>query len=114
MTDAPKHAGTEIAMGGTKWIVPPLNLRLIREHREKIKSLKVGLTAQDGGLDQMEIMLDIIHGAMLRNYPNVTRPEVEEMVDVVNVGAIMQAILNMSGLVPRASPPGEAVAGETS
>jgi hypothetical protein len=73
-----------------------MNLKLLRKVQPKLAAM-ADITAAMS-LEQIDTVVDTIHGAIARNYPDVTRDEIEEMVDLGNAGAIFQAIMGISGL----------------
>jgi hypothetical protein len=89
--------GVEVSMGGRKWTVPPLNLKQIKKFEPILK----GLGNLDAGnvLAQSDGMLDVIHAAVARNYPEVTHEELEEMLDLGNLLPVVQAVMGVSGLL---------------
>src|SRR5437763_4484372 len=62
------------------------------------------------GEPQIEVLVEIVAAALRRNYPEMTMQTVEELLDLGNAGAVLNAVLTGSGLKPRGSPLGEAVA----
>src|SRR5437763_14814607 len=100
--------GAAIAMGGQDWIVPPLTLGQLRRLMPKVRQLtEIGASM---GEPQIEVLVEIVAAALRRNYPEMTMQTVEELLDLGNAGAVLNAVLTGSGLKPRGSPLGEAVA----
>ena len=100
--------GVQISLGGKEYIVPALNFRQLRELKEPMS--KLNATA-NGIPDDVafDAGLSIIEAAIKRNYPDITREQVEEMIDLSNFKIILPAIMGASGLV-KTSTLGEAVA----
>jgi hypothetical protein len=98
--------GKKVQMGGKEWIVPPLNFRSLKAHREAL------MTATPASLVASGKVVDLIHEALKRNYPELTLDELEDMLDMGNALAVTEAVLGVSGLVERES--GEAPAATTS
>jgi len=98
--------GEEVSLGGTKYTVPALTLGQIRRMKDKIQALATlnPMTADDGNFNDF---LDVVHAALGRNYPDLTREQLVDLIDLRNVKPLMQAIVNASGFVPA----GEAKAG---
>lgn len=84
--------GIKVNMGGKDWIVPPLNLKALRRLGPKLK------TVGEGGEEAMGTIVETVHAALQRNYPDISIDEVEDMVDTSNMQDLMQAIMNSSGL----------------
>lgn len=104
--------GTAIDMGGQEWIVPPLTLGQLRRLLPQVQQLTEIGAAMDEA--QIGVIVEIITAAMQRNYPDVTPAEVEDLLDLGNAGAVLNAVLTGSGLQPamgEAVAPGTAPAG---
>jgi hypothetical protein len=99
----PRVRGVTIQFPDGPLVVPPLNLRSVRELKSRIVTFT-------GTLDDMDVVADVLHAALLRNYPEMTMDQVADMVDVGNMGEVMQAVMGVSGLVPKDGASGEAAA----
>ena len=84
--------GVTIAMGGRDWQVPPLTLGQLRRLMPKVRQLTE------------------IGAAMQRNYPEATAEMVENLLDLGNASAVLNAVLTGSGLKLSDSRVGEAAA----
>ena len=82
--------GIETDIGGTKFTVPPLSLGAVERFQDKF--------AAPTGSD----IIDISLAALRRNYPALTRDELAELIDVENVQRVMEAVMQISNLVPTA------------
>ncbi|MEW6563318.1 MAG: hypothetical protein AB1400_08835 [Pseudomonadota bacterium] len=98
--------GVSIRMGGKEWVVPPLTFRALRNLRHDIQALAESSGALPGD-EAMDGIIEIVHTAMKRNYPELTRDEIEDMLDIANMQHVIAAIMGASGLVAQ----GEAKAG---
>lgn len=100
--------GIEVAMGGEDWLIPPLTLGQLRRLMPKVRQL----TEIDASMGeaQIAVLVEIVATALQRNYPDATYEQVENLLDLGNAGAVLNAVLTGSGLKPRSSPPGEAMA----
>lgn len=100
--------GVKVTMGGKEWIVPALNFKQIREYLPKLKSLAdipdVGGVPSE---ENMTVTAGLITAALQRNYPTVTRDDVDGMLDLNNVHKITQAVMGQSGLVVSGVDAGE-------
>jgi hypothetical protein len=100
--------GVEVAMGGDNWLIPPLTLGQLRRLMPKVRQLtEVDATM---GESQIGVLVEIVATALRRNYPDVTPETVENLLDLGNAGAVLNAVLTGSGLKSRDDPPGEGVA----
>jgi hypothetical protein len=95
-------------MGGETWLIPPLTLGQLRRLMPKVRQL----TEVDAsmGEPQIAVLVEIVATALQRNYPDVTFEQVENLLDLGNAGAVLNAVLTGSGLKTRGVPLGEAVA----
>jgi len=99
--------GVEVAMGGENWLIPPLTLGQLRRLMPKVRQLTEIDAAM--GEAQIGILVEIVAAALQRNYPEMTQETVENLLDLGNAGAVLNAVLLGSGLKRRSSP-GEAEA----
>jgi hypothetical protein len=100
--------GVTIPLGGRDWIVPPLTLGQLRRLMPKVRQL----TEIDASMGEMQIgvLVEIIAAALQRNYPDATADMVEDLLDLGNAGAVLNAVLTGSGLRLREGRVGEASA----
>ena len=90
--------GVKLNLGGRDYIVPPLNFKSLKTIRPKLKELTAatGMIPDEG---QLETVIDVVQLALQRNYPSITREELEDAVDLDNLKEIIQAIMGISGLL---------------
>ncbi|MFI5230065.1 MAG: hypothetical protein ACHQWU_13410 [Gemmatimonadales bacterium] len=94
----PRFKGQAIEVDGVTYIVPPLALGAVQDLLPRIEAIgappssSVGLTKE-----QVDTMLDVILAAMRRNYPELTRATLEEIVDLGNVKPLFRMVLGLSG-----------------
>lgn len=104
--------GVIIAMGGRDWLVPPLTLGQLRRLMPKVRQLtEVGASM---GETQISVLVEIVSAALQRNYPEITTDMVENLLDLGNASAVLNAVLTGSGLKLRDNPVGEVTAPGTS
>ena len=100
--------GVTIAMGGRDWLVPPLTLGQLRRLMPKVRQLtEIGASM---GEAQIGVLVEIVATALQRNYPGATADMVEDLLDLGNASAVLNAVLTGSGLKLRDSRLGEAAA----
>jgi len=100
--------GVTIAMGGRDWLVPPLTLGQLRRLMPKVRQLsEIGASM---GETQIGVLVEIVVTALQRNYPEATGEMVENLLDLGNASAVLNAVLTGSGLKLRDSRLGEPVA----
>jgi len=110
MSPTPQFEGVKVNAGGRELVLPALNLGALKRLREQFKVISgidpatQGATLTDA---QVDAMTDIILASVRRNYPEITREEIEELVDLNNLPSAIEAILGQSGFAKRTQP-GEA------
>jgi hypothetical protein len=62
------------------------------------------------GEAQINVLIDIVTAALQRNYPETTPHQVENLLDLGNASAVLNAVLTGSGLKPGGAAMGEAPA----
>jgi hypothetical protein len=106
--------GVTVRMGGADWVIPPLNFRLLRKLQTRLADLTALGRSGAPTADVMDAVVDLVHPAMQRNYPEITREQVEDMLDMGNMGPTIQAIMGASGVVQTQAGEPTRSAGETS
>ena len=97
--------GVSVAMGGEDWVVPPLTLGQLRRLMPQVRQLtEIGSSM---GEQQIAVLVDIVTAALQRNYPEMTPGKVENLLDLGNASAVLNAVLTGSGLKPGGAPAGE-------
>lgn len=86
--------GVAVKLGGREYIVPALSLGFIRRNWDLLNSIDE-LT----GIEAIEAVTVIAHAALSRNYPELKRDAVEEMLDARSIPLLMAAIKEASGFV---------------
>jgi hypothetical protein len=93
--------GVALVLGGVELLVPALSLGAFKRLGPKLAALE---TTSDR-VAQLSVMVEAVHAALRRNYPDMTLDQVDDMIDLRNIEAVFQAVLAQSGATPRA--PGE-------
>jgi hypothetical protein len=91
-----KIPGVEIALGENTYVVPPLNFRLLQEYSTQLALVNQGksfLTDPDTAV----AYVDVITASLQRNYPDLTRDDVLDRLDIKNAQAAILSILGISG-----------------
>jgi hypothetical protein len=100
--------GVAVAMGGQDWMAPPLTLGQLRRLMPKVRQLtEIGASM---GEAQIAVLVDIVTAALQRNYPEMTPGKVENLIDLGNASAVLNAVLTGSGLKHGITAVGEAAA----
>jgi hypothetical protein len=91
---APRFAGVPFTLGGQAYVVPPLSLGAIEEFEAAIEGFEAMPTMQ-----QLRFVVDLAHRALRRNYPELQRAELAELIDIGNAFALFATILQVAGLI---------------
>jgi hypothetical protein len=104
---APRFKGQPIELGGTSYTVPPLAIGAVKELLPRMQTLR----AIDGipSAEDIDTMVEVVHAAITRNYPDMTRETLLELLDLGNMADVFRSIMGRSGLTPVAE--GNAVPG---
>lgn len=81
--------GTALAIDGKDWVFAPLSLGSLELLLPKLQSF----TEQDLGT-----VIDVAHKSLKRNYPEITRSEVADMIYMDQLQDVMGAVMSVSGL----------------
>lgn len=101
-----KFKGIEVEFSdGVTRVCPPLTLRTMQVLQER-------LAAYTGGTDprNVELVVDAAHASLVRNYPDIARDDVLDLIDIGNMARVMSAVMGVSLLVPKDGASGEAKA----
>lgn len=100
------HEGVKVEIQGKEYIIPPLTLKSLKVLTPHIESLK---NISDVPTEtQIDAILEIAHAAMVRNYPDITKEHLFDLIDLSNMPQIFMAVMNSSGL-EKVKPTGEMV-----
>ncbi len=93
--------------GGRRLLVPPLSLGSLELLQDRIDEMP---TLQITDRRAVATVIDATHAALRRNYPDVTRDEVGELIDIGNMAEVYGCVLDYSGFKRQASEAGNAPA----
>lgn len=94
----PKHIGVTITLGGHQFVAPPLSRGEFKRFKDELVAIeKQSVT----GSEALESMYAVVFAALLRNYPELTEAEYDDLADNQTIGAAFQAV--MSGSLPPSS-----------
>ena len=99
-----KIKGIPVEFGDETLVVPPLALGALEQLQDRIAKFKGDV----GDKDQVATVIDAAHSALKRNYPDLSREEVADMIDVGNMAEVFEAVMDISGLKRKALEAGEA------
>jgi hypothetical protein len=107
---APQFEGCVVHFGGADWVAAPLTLGPIKRLTPVLKRL----TAKDAAADPLEQLGDVVqlvHASLVRNYPGLTVGQLEDAIELSALPAVVQAVLQVSGLASPGADGGEESAG---
>lgn len=86
--------GIPFDFGGRTLIIPPLSLGNLETLEPQLATFRGD--AKDP--KNISTALDCITAALKRNYPDTTREQVADMVDLGNMAEVMQAVMDSAGI----------------
>lgn len=89
--------GIPMTLGdGKEYVIPPLTLGALEDLQDRIDKV--------AGVDSASIgtMIDVGLAALKRNYPDITREDVRQLMDLENMEEVFTSALDASGLKRRA------------
>lgn len=92
-----KFKGITLTLGDRDYVVPPLNFRTLQALQARLEKFTGGVDAES-----LDLVVDSLHGAIQRNYPETTREECIDLLDLDNMEDVMQAVMDVSGLKRKA------------
>lgn len=98
-----KVKGVPVELGGVEYIIPPLSLGALEQLQDRVASFTGDIRSKE----QVATVMDAAHAAMKRNYPEITREQIGEMIDVGNMAEVFEAVMDISGLKRKSLEPGE-------
>lgn len=90
--------GKKIKIGDREFVVPVLSFQGVRKLIRLLKDLGDLTGATELTEDQLDLIADIVLLGLARNYPELTREELEEHLDLNNFGEVLTIIVGQSGL----------------
>lgn len=98
--------GVAVNLGGVDLVLAPLGLRLMREFQEKGKEIQKPEVTSEQAYD---FNAEVILASLQRNYPDMTREDLDALLDSANVKEAFHAVFEQSGfkrVKPGEIPPG--------
>jgi hypothetical protein len=97
-------AGEEIKLGGETFVLPPYNLKFIVNERPGL----MAKMEKAKGEAKLMVSVEMIHKALVRNYPDITVDRLMDLMDSPSIVQVMQAISRVNEF----KQPGEMTPGE--
>jgi hypothetical protein len=98
-----KFEGVVTRLGDKEYIIPSLSTKQARRLWPLIMEINEGVSVQNLP-EKYEKILQIIHAAISRNYPEVTVEELDDLVDLSNVRKLQMIVIGQSGLTTAPGP----------
>lgn len=98
-----KIKGILFDFGGESLVIPPISLGALEQLQERIGSFTGDVTDSQ----QVGTVIDAAHAALQRNYPEMTRAQVANLIDVANMGDVFTSLMDVSGMRRKALESGE-------
>ncbi len=95
--------GIKLTLGGTAYTVPPLTLGALEDMQDQLASFKRGVDPES-----IKTVIDATTAGLQRNYPDITRDQVRDMIDLGNMVDVMNALMDVSGIKRKEIEAGEA------
>jgi hypothetical protein len=86
--------GITINMGDRDWLVPPLSLSQLLSFLPRVQELTAAGQVVGLGPEQLGMLVEIITAAMQRNYPEITKEQVADLLDLGNARTVLAATLS--------------------
>ncbi len=96
----PRYPGSRITLGDREFVVPSLSVIDARDKWPDILKLNSGMTAAEFP-ERLGKVLEIVHAAVVRNYPDLTIDELGQYVSAVNAGDLLLTVAQESGFVAK-------------
>lgn len=96
-----KIPGIEFDFGGDRvYTLPPLALGDLQVFQDRLTKL-----GENGALHPASIgtIVDVTHAALRRNYPEISRDDVGQLIDVGNLFEVIDSVMDMAGVKRKAA-----------
>lgn len=98
--------GVKVDIGGTVFIVPPMNIGTFKRTKADRAALGDPQTTED---DRIDAAVRVVHASLLRNYPDLTIAEVENLLTFANLRRVLPDVV-AAWSASEDSDPGKATA----
>lgn len=93
-----KIKGIEFPFPDGALVIPPLSLGDLELLQDRLAELQVG----SADAKSVGTTIDATWAALKRNYPDFTRAQVADMIDLENMVEVLEAVMDVSGLKRKA------------
>jgi hypothetical protein len=96
----PRFPGKLIQLGGVGYVVPAIGLRKVRELLPRLQKLTPGrATTED-----IDTIVDMVFAALSRNYPDMKKEDLEDLLDLKNCQEVVRVVAEESGMIAEGKP----------
>lgn len=90
--------GISFDFGEKTLVIPPISLGALEQLQEQLTEFN------GNALDkkQLSTVIEAAHAALRRNYPELTREEVGELIDLANFMEVFDCVMDVSGMKRKA------------
>lgn len=81
-------------LDGREYVVPPVTIGALMQVQERLEAMTANLMSPEN----LDTVMTIAHAALKRNYPELTREQLLDMLDVGNVKDVFDAVVDAGGL----------------
>lgn len=116
MAPVVKVKGIPFAFSDRTLVIPPLSLGAM----EQLQGRLAGMREDMADPEYIGTVIDTVHAALRRNYQDMTRDEVADLIDLENMQEVMMCAMDVAGLKRKSleagqgDTPGEPSAGRSS
>ncbi len=103
-----KFKGVKVFFGGEDLVFAPLNLNALEQLSDSLTDYKGGASKGD-----MMVVANVALASLKRNYPDYTMEQVKEYLDIGNMKEVMEATMDVSGMIRKKQEMGELVPSQT-
>lgn len=89
-----KYKGILVNLGDRRLVAPPLNFKSLQALQGRLAQFKEG----DLSPEALNTIVEATYLSLQRNYPDITRDEVVDGLDLENMMDLMSAVTDISGL----------------
>jgi hypothetical protein len=93
-----KFTGIDFDFGGGRiYTVPPLTLSALFKFRKDIKRIESAMETDP--LVCADVCIELAHSALIRNYPDMTRETVGDLIDLGNMVGVVECLMDVRGVL---------------
>lgn len=90
--------GIPFDFGSQTLVIPPLSLGALEQLQDRLANMREDM----GDPEYIGTVIDTVHAALGRNYPDMNREEVADLIDLENMQDVMGCAMDVSGLKRKA------------